>query len=407
MAGPVVIAGGGTGGHTSPGLAVAHALRERGVACVWIGSRDGIEAQRVPQQGIPYHAISTGKLRRYWAWQNLGDLAVNVPAGFVQARRLLGRLRPGVVLGTGGFVALPVVAAAASARIPVVVHEQTTVPGLANRLAARLARRIAVSWEATIGGFPREKVVLTGNPLRPELGLGSRDAAIARFGLDPSLPLVYITGGAQGAHRINRVVGQALADVLELTQVIHQCGDHPTTGDRRWLEERRAHVPAPLARRYTIVPYVGAELAEVYAAATLVLSRAGAGTLNECCHLGLPALYVPLPHASRDEQTANARMVERVGGAVVLPQSSLTPPSLVSALRDLLGDARRLKEMGDRARALAVPDAARRLAELALAVRDEPAAGGRGDRSEADIRRSAGSSRNAPGPPPRGGRDTR
>jgi UDP-N-acetylglucosamine--N-acetylmuramyl-(pentapeptide) pyrophosphoryl-undecaprenol N-acetylglucosamine transferase len=370
MAGPVVIAGGGTGGHTSPGLAVADALRARGVGCVWIGSRRGIEADLVPARGIPYRAIRTGKLRRYWDWQNLTDLAINVPAGLVQARRLLEQLRPGVVLGTGGFVALPVVVAAASARIPVVVHEQTAVPGLANRLAARLARRIAVSWEATLGCFPRDRVALTGNPLRPELRRGSRDGALARFGLDPSLPVVYVTGGAQGAHRINRAVGAALADLLPLAQVIHQCGDHPTTGDRRWLEEQRARLPTPLARRYTIVPYVGDELADVYAAATLAISRAGAGTLNECCHLGLPAIYIPLPGASGDEQMVNARMVERAGGAVLLPQSSLTPAALADGLRDLLADPRRLKEMGDRARALAVPDAADRLADVALAVRD-------------------------------------
>jgi UDP-N-acetylglucosamine--N-acetylmuramyl-(pentapeptide) pyrophosphoryl-undecaprenol N-acetylglucosamine transferase len=270
-------------------------------------------------------------------------------------------------------VALPVVAAAASLRIPVVLHEQTSVPGLANRLAARAARRIAVSWEATAARFPRAKVALTGNPVRPELRAGSRDAAIARFGLDPALPLVYVTGGAQGAHRINRTVGEALAAVLGLTQVIHQCGDNPTTGDRDWLGAQRARLPAGLARRYAVVPYVGAELADVYAAATLVVSRAGAGTVNECCQLGLPAIYVPLPGTSGDEQTANARMVERAGGAVVLAQPSLTPASLVGALRDLLADPRRLKELADRARALAVPDAAERLADLVLAVRAEGA----------------------------------
>jgi UDP-N-acetylglucosamine--N-acetylmuramyl-(pentapeptide) pyrophosphoryl-undecaprenol N-acetylglucosamine transferase len=369
MGGPVVIAGGGTGGHTSPGLAVAAVLRERAIACAWIGSQRGIEASRVPRQGIPFHAISTGKLRRYWDWHNVSDLAVNVPAGIVQARRLLFRLRPAVVLGTGGFVALPVVVAAATARIPVVVHEQTSVPGLANRIAARLAQRIAVSWEATLSRFPRDRVVLTGNPLRPELRAGKRDAAIARFGLDPAVPMIYITGGAQGAWRINRTVGEALEDLLALTQVIHQCGDNPTTGDRRWLDERRAHLPAALARRYTVAPYVDTELADVYAAATLVVTRAGAGTLNECCQLGLPALYIPLPGTSGDEQTANARMVEREGGAVVLPQPSLTPASLTTAIGDLLGEPGRLKEMGDRARALAVPNAAERLADVVLDVR--------------------------------------
>jgi UDP-N-acetylglucosamine--N-acetylmuramyl-(pentapeptide) pyrophosphoryl-undecaprenol N-acetylglucosamine transferase len=366
MASLVAITGGGTGGHTSPGLAVAAALRQRGVECAWIGSQGGIEARRAPEHGIPYHPIPTGKLRRYWAWENLTDLALNVPAGVWRAYRVLRRLRPRVVFGTGGFVALPVVVAAAVARIPIVIHEQTVVPGLANRLAARFARRIAISFEPAAEVFPSAKVVLTGNPLRPELRAGSRDTAIARFGLDPALPLVYVTGGVQGASRINRAVGDALTPLLELTQLIHQCGNNAVTNDRRWLEDRRARLPAPLMPRYTVMPYVGAELADVYAVASLVVARAGAGTVNECCQLGLPALYIPLPGTSGDEQTANARLVERAGGCLMLRQSTLKPERLLERVRALLADARALKEMGDRARTLAVADAAERLAQLIL-----------------------------------------
>jgi len=362
-AGPVhvVIAGGGTGGHTSPGLAVATLLRERSKTCAWIGSRFGIEAQRVPPTGIPYVAISTGKLRRYWAWQNVADLVVNVPAGMLGAIRALRALRPRVVFGTGGFVALPVVFGAALLRVPVVLHEQTAVPGLANRICARFARRIAVTFPDRDGKFPASRVVVTGNPLRPELRQGSRSSIIAQFQLDPAVPLVYVTGGAQGAHRINRVVGEALAQLTEHAQIIHQCGDNPTTGDRRWLEERRMALPPALARRYTVVPYVGAELAGIYAAAALVVARAGAGTVNECCQLGVPALYIPLPGTRGDEQTENARIVERVGGAVVLPQSMLTAVRLVEDIRRLLADPARLKQMGEHARTLAVPDAADRI----------------------------------------------
>ncbi|PYM93160.1 MAG: undecaprenyldiphospho-muramoylpentapeptide beta-N-acetylglucosaminyltransferase [Candidatus Rokuibacteriota bacterium] len=360
----VVIAGGGTGGHTSPGLAVATLLRQRSYSCVWIGSRSGIEAQRVPQSGIPYVAISTGKLRRHWTWQNVADLLVNVPAGAVGAVRALRALRPRVVFGTGGFVALPVVLGAALLRVPIVLHEQTSVPGLANRIGARFARRIAVTFPGSAGSFPTSRVTVTGNPLRPELRAGSRSSAIARFQLDPSLPLVYVTGGALGAQRINRVVGDALVPLLEHAQLIHQCGENPATGDRSWLEERRAALPPALARRYTIVPYVGAELAEIYAAAALVVARAGAGTVNECCQLGMPALYVPLPDTRGDEQTANARLVERAAGAVVLPQPMLTPERLVRGVQALLADPARLKQMGEQARTLAIPDAAERLVAL-------------------------------------------
>ena len=360
----VVIAGGGTGGHTSPGLAVAALLRERSRTCAWIGSRSGIEAQRVPQSGIPYIAISTGKLRRYWAWQNVADLLVNVPAGTLSVLRILRTLRPRVVFGTGGFVALPVVLGAALLRLPVVLHEQTAVPGLANRIGARFARRIAVTFPDRAGRLPAARVVVTGNPLRPELRAGSRSSAIARFQLDPAVPLVYVTGGAQGAHRINRVVGDALASLAEQAQLIHQCGENPATGDRQWLEDRRAALPPALARRYTVVPYIGAELAGIYAAAALVVARAGAGTVNECCQLGVPALYVPLPGTRGDEQTENARIVERVGGALVLPQSMLTTERLVREVRTLLADPAGLKQMGEHARTLAVPDAAERIVAL-------------------------------------------
>ena len=361
MTADVVIAGGGTGGHTSPGLAVAALLRERSITCAWIGSRAGIEAQRVPPTGLHYTAISTGKLRRYWAWQNVGDLDVNVPMGLFGAVQALRALRPKVVFGTGGFVALPVMVAAAVLRVPIVLHEQTAVPGLANRIGARFAQRIAVTFPDRTGSFPTSRVVVTGNPLRPELRAGSRSGAIARWELDPAVPLVYVTGGALGAHRINRVVGEALPALLARAQIIHQCGENPTTGDRQWLEARRAALPAGLARRYTVVPYVGAELAEIYAAVALAVARAGAGTVNECCQLGVPALYVPLPGTSGDEQTANARLVERAGGAVVLPQSELTAERLTREVQALVAEPARLKQMGEHARTLAVPDAAERI----------------------------------------------
>jgi len=335
---------------------------------VWIGSREGVEARRAAEQSITYYAIPTGKLRRYWAWRNVSDLAINVPAGVLAAHRLVRRLRPRVVLATGGFVALPVVAGAALARVPIVVHEQTAVPGLANRLAARLAQRVAVSFADSARPFGGASVVVTGNPLRPDLRAGTRADAIARFGLDPALPLIYVTGGALGAHAINRAVGAIVGDLLAQAQVIHQCGDNRETGDLAWLQAQRAALPPVLARRYTVLPWVGAELAGIYAAASLLVSRAGAGTVNECCHLGVPALYIPMPGASGDEQTANARLVARADGAAVLPQSELTPPVLLAQVRRLLGDAAQLKEMGERARALAIPDAADRLVEVLMEI---------------------------------------
>ena len=219
---PFVIAGGGTGGHTSPGLAVAATLRARGHRCIWIGSRDGVEARRVPAAGLEYVAIRAGKLRRYWDRRNVSDLLVDVPGGVVSAWQALGRLRPRAVFGTGGFVALPVILAAAMRRIPSVIHEQTAVPGLANRLSAPLAQRIAVTYAESARHFATRKTIVTGNPLRPELRGGARDDALARYGFDPGLPVIYVTGGAQGAHRINRVVGEAVASLLERAHPLDQ-----------------------------------------------------------------------------------------------------------------------------------------------------------------------------------------
>jgi UDP-N-acetylglucosamine--N-acetylmuramyl-(pentapeptide) pyrophosphoryl-undecaprenol N-acetylglucosamine transferase len=361
----IVIAGGGTGGHTSAGLAVAEALRERGGADVhWIGSRAGVEARRVPAAGVAFHTISTGKLRRYWDWQNAPDLLWRAPAGVVQSWRLLRRLRPALLFATGGFVALPPALAARALGIPIVIHEQTAIPGLANRIAARFAQRIALSFPTDDPALPANRTVVTGNPLRPELLAGSREAACRRFGFDPALPIVYVTGGAQGAHRINRTVGEVLGPLLDLCQVVHQCGDNAETGDHAWLASRAESLAGGRRGRYALLTYVGAELGDVYAAADLVVGRSGAGTVNECVNLGKPAVYIPLPGASGDEQTANARLVATAGGGVVLPQSEMTGSALLDLVQRLIGDRDSLRAMGARARSLAVPDAADRIARV-------------------------------------------
>ncbi|PYM65191.1 MAG: undecaprenyldiphospho-muramoylpentapeptide beta-N-acetylglucosaminyltransferase [Candidatus Rokuibacteriota bacterium] len=366
----VVLTGGGTGGHTSAGLALATALRTRlgdQVALAWIGSHGGLEAMQAPAAGIPYYPISTGKLRRQLALRNVTDLALRVPAGLVQAWRLLGRLRPDVVVATGGFVAVPTAVAAALRRRPLLVHEQVVVPGLANRAIARLADRVAVSFAAASVAFPAAKVVVTGNPIRPELLGGRRETGFTRFGLDPATPLLYVTGGAQGAHRLNRVVGAALPGLLAECQVVHQSGDN-AFGDPDWLAGQAALLPPALRRRYRVVPFVTDALPDLYAATSLVVGRAGAGTVTELAALGLPAILVPLPGARGDEQTANARVLADAGAALLLPESALAPEPLVALVRELVHDPDRLAEMSRRARTLARSDAATRLVDLILVL---------------------------------------
>ena len=241
----IVIAGGGTGGHTSAGLAVAAALVQRGVEVHWIGSRGGLEARRAPEAGLTFHAISTGKLRRYWDWQNVPDLSLRVPAGFAQSWRLLRRLKPRLLFATGGFVALPPALAARILRIPVVVHEQTAVPGLANRVAARFARRVALTFPLSGGDIPAERAVLTGNPLRPELAGGSREAGCRLLGFEPAEPVVYFTGGSQGSHKLNRTLGAVLAPLARAHPARPSVRRSPDDGRPRLARGRRR----PAARR--------------------------------------------------------------------------------------------------------------------------------------------------------------
>ncbi|MCI0547450.1 MAG: undecaprenyldiphospho-muramoylpentapeptide beta-N-acetylglucosaminyltransferase [Candidatus Rokubacteria bacterium] len=365
----IVIAGGGTGGHTSAGLAVAASLQRRGgIELHWVGTADGVEARRASEAGIAFHAVAAGKLRRYWDRRNIRDLLVRVPAGLAQSLSLLRELRPDLLFATGGFVALPPALAARALRIPLVIHEQTVVPGLANRIAGRFARRIALSFPPADRTFPPDRITVTGNPLRPELEGGVAGEAFRVLGLEWGLPLVYVTGGAQGSHRVNRAVGAVLPDLLERAVVAHQCGDNPATGDREWLAGEAARLPVRLRGRYALRPWVGEELRHIYAAAALVVSRSGAGTVNECCHLGRPAIYVPLPGTSGDEQTANARYVAGIGGAVVLPQSELDGARLLEHVRQLLDNPEALRRMGEAARRLARPDAADRIAALLIEV---------------------------------------
>ena len=366
----VVIAGGGTGGHTFAGLAAAAELRARlgdGVTLDWVGSHAGLEATRAPAAGIAYHAIATGKLRRSLAARNLTDLALRVPAGFAQAWRLLGRLRPDVVLATGGYVAVPTAVAAAVRRLPLVAHEQVVVPGLANRVIGRLADRVAVTFAAATPAFPAGRVVVTGNPVRAELLAGDRSRGRARLGLAPDGPLLYVTGGALGSHRINRVVGEALPALLPVSPVVHQCGTN-AFDDAGWLAGQAAALPAPLRARYRVLPFVGDELPDLYAATDLVVGRAGAGTVTELAALGLPAILIPLPGARGDEQTANARVLAEAGAAILLPERELTGTRLVDLVRELCADPARRRAMAAAARGLAVPDAARRLVDLVLEV---------------------------------------
>lgn len=366
----IIIAGGGTGGHVQPAIATVQVLRQQlPVDLLWIGSHSGIERRAAEAEGIPFLPITTGKLRRYFSLRTPLD-GIRVPVGTLQAFWIVRRFRPDVVFSTGGFVSVPGVIAARLAGYPSLSHEQTAIAGLATRINARFCDLVALSFESSAAALSgsRARTVVTGNPVRPEILKGDVAAAYTRYGLSPDLPVVYITGGALGAHAINEAVRGMLPELLSITQVVHQCGPSAGNGDYPRLTAARSQLPPDLQRRYAVAEFLGPELADVYAAAKLVIGRAGAGTVAELSALGKPSILIPLPGTGGDEQTRNASILASAGANVLLPQSELTPDRLGKEISALLLDSDRLQAMAASARLQARPDAAKRLVDQLLVL---------------------------------------
>jgi UDP-N-acetylglucosamine--N-acetylmuramyl-(pentapeptide) pyrophosphoryl-undecaprenol N-acetylglucosamine transferase len=364
----LVIAGGGTGGHVLPALAVLEAFATSGhaVDALWIGSRNGVECDAAARADIRFHPIQTGKLRRYIDTRTPADLA-RIPIGCAQAWRILNRFRPDVVFSTGGFVSVPTVLAAMR-RFPVLTHEQTAILGLATRINLRVADIVAVSYASTAALAQRHHrhVVVTGNPVRSSLQTGDRKRGLAWLGFDTALPVLYVTGGARGASPLNQRIEQLLPELLETCQVVHQAGPAAANHDADRLRARATSWPEPIRRRYKVTEFIGDELPDVYAACDLVLGRAGAGTVAELAFLGKPSILIPLPGAGADEQSRNADLLVSAGGAISLAQADATGERLREVMMSLLSSPERLRNMAENAKSVGFPDAAERLAMTLL-----------------------------------------
>ncbi|HEY7907668.1 MAG TPA: UDP-N-acetylglucosamine--N-acetylmuramyl-(pentapeptide) pyrophosphoryl-undecaprenol N-acetylglucosamine transferase [Thermomicrobiales bacterium] len=370
----LVIASGGTGGHTTPVLAVLTALRARtAVDATWIGGTWGVERDAARTADVPFAAIQTGKLRRYLSWQTPID-AVRIPIGLAQARHLLKQIAPDVVFSTGGYVAVPTALAAARLGIPVLTHEQTAQLGLATRIIARSAAVLALTFplpaSANLSGHAR--VIVTGNPVRAALFTGDAARGAARFGLMRHLPTIYATGGARGSSPVNERIERALPLLLPSMQIIHATGPTEANNDYPRLMRVRDALPDEWRARYVVVERLGDELPDIYALASLVVGRSGAGTVAELAALGKPSILIPLPDTGGDEAMKNARVLADVGAAIVIPQSEATPELIASHIIALMNDPARRTRMSDAARTVAPDNAAETIASelLRLAERD-------------------------------------
>lgn len=359
----IVIAGGGTAGHVNPALALAAELSGHEVS--FAGTATGAEARLVPEAGYELDLIEVAGLDRARPWA-APAVALRALAAVGAARRLLRRRRPDVVVGVGGYVSLPVGLAARLGRIPLVIHEQNAVLGLANRVLKPLAAAVAVSFEDTRAQAGPGALV-TGNPVLPQIARFERAALRQRglevFGLDGSRPAVLVFGGSQGAERINRAAAGLAAAWRERddVQVVH------ITGRAAYGEVGAAVARALAGARltYRVVPFVE-DMALAYAAADVAVCRGGATTIAELCVVGLPAVIVPYPHHRDRQQERHALILERAGAALHLPDAEATPQRLGALLDELLAQPDRRAAMACAAAGLGRPDAARRLAEVVL-----------------------------------------
>jgi UDP-N-acetylglucosamine--N-acetylmuramyl-(pentapeptide) pyrophosphoryl-undecaprenol N-acetylglucosamine transferase len=347
----IMVMAGGTGGHVFPGLAVADFLHERGWRVVWMGNPDGMEAKLVPTRGYEMAWVRFAALRGKGLSRKL-LLPLNLLRAFWQAQRQLSRVRPNVVLGMGGYVTFPGGMMAALCGRPLVVHEQNSVAGLANRVLAGVADRV-------LGGFPGvlKKGEWTGNPVRAEIAALPRPAQ--RYAGRSGRLEVLVVGGSLGAQALNDAVPRALTLIpeAERPRVTHQSG-------AKQIDALRAAYAAAGVEA-VLLPFID-DMAARYAAADLVICRAGALTVAELSAAGVASVLVPFPFAVDDHQTGNARFLSDAGAAILLPQTELAPERLAALLRELTRE--QLAAMADKARALAKPEATRAVAEACMGV---------------------------------------
>jgi UDP-N-acetylglucosamine--N-acetylmuramyl-(pentapeptide) pyrophosphoryl-undecaprenol N-acetylglucosamine transferase len=351
----LMIAGGGTGGHIYPAIAIAREYLSRDASrrVVFVGTERGLEKTIVPRAGFPLEFIDVGGLKGKGARDLIRNL-LRLPLGFIQAWKRVGTHRPNVVLGVGGYSSGPVLVAAKLRGIPTIIHEANAFPGLANRALARWTTTVAVAFAEALPRLKRPDGDVTGNPIRKEFfDLGNTP----RVAAEKQRLLVF--GGSQGSRVLNNAMSGALlflARLKDKLEIVHQTGPNE-------LQKVQAAYRQSAFSNARVVPYLD-PIANEIAAADLVVSRAGAMTIGELSALGRAAILVPFAAATNNHQEINARVVEKAGGAIVITEKELTPERLAAAISEVLAAPQRAERMGGAAKALATPDATKKIVDL-------------------------------------------
>lgn len=352
----IVISGGGTGGHIYPALALIREITKKtsDAQFLYIGTKNGLESKIVPREKIPFKAIHITGFKRRLSFENVKTI-IRFLKGVADSKKLLKQFKPDIVIGTGGYVCGPVVYAAAKLKIPTIIHEQNSVPGLTNKFLSRYVDKVAICFEDAKGFFPPQKVVFTGNPRASEV-LG-KDGTKGRLsaGLSTTLPTVLIFGGSRGARPINEAVVKSLSDLGEKPyQVLY------VTGDVHFEEVKKEVELVGNPQNVVIKPFIH-NMPEVLSGCDLVVSRAGATTLAELTSLGIPSILIPSPYVTNNHQEKNARSLSDRGAANLLLEKDLTSNSLIKQIDTILLDKAKLAEMKAKAKQIGVPDSAERL----------------------------------------------
>lgn len=322
----IILTGGGTAGHVTPNIALLPRLKELEYDIHYIGSYNGIEKELIEQFGIPYHGISSGKLRRYFSLQNFTD-PFRVIRGFSEAHKLIKILQPDVIFSKGGFVSVPVVLAGKKCKVPTIIHESDMTPGLANKISIPSATKVCCNFPETVEHLPADKAVLTGSPIRQELLSGDKNLALEFTGLSDKKPVILVIGGSLGAVAVNEAVRKVLPELLKDFQVIHLCG-------RNKIDPSLNNIDG-----YVQYEYIKDELKDLFALTDIVISRAGANAICELLALHKPNLLIPLSaNASRGDQILNARSFERQGFSIVLEEEEITDELFLASVRKLYAD---------------------------------------------------------------------
>jgi len=371
----ILVAGGGTAGHVFPALAVARELTARAddVEVVFVGVADRLEARLVPEAGFELQTIDAVAIPR-----RPSPALLRVPGalrtGVRQCRALITGRRASAAVTFGGYVSFPLDRAAFREQLPLVIHEQNSVPGLTNRVAARWCDRVAVTFPGSVTRFRhQERCVITGDPVRSDVialdRAARRPAALAAFGLEPDRRTVLVFGGSQGARSINQALVAAHGSWGDRRiQFLHAAGGAGySAAARDWEQARAAHPDGPPVK---LVEFID-DMAAAYAAADVVVCRAGATSMAELTVLGLPSVLIPYPYATADHQRANAAALARAGGAAVIDEEELSGQRLVATLAPLLDDPSAYAAMALSARAFGRPDAAAAVARLVLELTPE------------------------------------